>query len=57
MRALSFLYAAVGAFGISTLTGLGDALLIGGESEGAVSAFKDATLVAGAVALWRCCAC
>jgi hypothetical protein len=51
VRALSFLYAAVGAFGISTLTGLGGALLAGGESPRAVGLLKDATLVAGAIAL------
>jgi hypothetical protein len=51
VRALTLLYAAVAGFGLSTLTGLGGALLADHGPDLAVEVAKAATLLAGAFAL------
>ena len=51
VRALTLLYAAVGGFGLSTLTGLSGALLADAGPGWAVNAAKIATLIAGGFAL------
>ena len=51
VRALNLLYAAVGGFGLSTLTGLTGALLADGGPVWAVAVAKTATLLAGGFAL------
>ena len=51
VTALVALYAAVGGFGVSTLTGLGGALLGGGGMEPLVDLAKVATVAAGAFAM------
>ena len=51
VTALNLLYAAVGGFGFSTLTGLGGAMLAGSENPAAISLTKLMTVAAGAFGL------
>ena len=51
VRALTLLYAAVGGFGVSTLTGLTGALLADDGPAWATDVAKTATLIAGGTAL------
>ena len=51
VRALNLLYAAVGGFGVSTLTGLSGAMLADGGAIWAVEVAKFSTLLAGGFAL------
>ena len=51
VRGLNLLYAAVGGFGFSTLTGLGGAMLSEGGAPGLIDAAKIATVGAGAFGL------
>ena len=51
VSALNLLYAAVGGFGVSTLTGLAGAMLSGGRLDAIVGVCKTATVAAGAFGL------